>query len=1240
MVEQPQINNRYEIVGRIGEGGMGTVYRGVDNQDQTPVAIKQLKPELLSADPDLLARFAREGEALRLLNHPNIVKVLATIEDDGHHYIIMEYVEGGSLLDLLKQHQRLPIKRVLQVALDLSDALTRAHRLDIIHRDLKPANVLLADDGTPRLTDFGIAYMQEPERVTKTGSVVGTLHYLSPEAFRGDLVDARTDIWAFGVMLFEVLTGQRPFDHPSAASTMMAILTEPPLDLEQLLPECPVALVDLIYRMLEKDPGARIPSVRQVGAALEALLHNLDTADLNAIRTDVPIRFSEMSRFQTPTSAPDVVPHNLPRQPTPFVGREHELEELAKLLNQADTNLVTIMAPGGMGKTRLALQAAEAFLQSDYRGVYVVELAPLNLAEHIITTVADIVGLRFSSGGEPRQQLLDYFKEKRMLLVMDNFEHVLEGATLVGDILAHAPQVKVLATSRERLNLRGETVFTIGGMEFPDWETPADALAYSAVKLFMQAARRAKPGFELVADDLTYVARICRLVRGMPLGIELAAAWVDMLRLEEIADEIGRSLDFLEADLRDLPERHRSLRAVFDYSWDLLSEDERATFARVAVFRGGFSRQAGQSVTGANLKQLTALVNKSLLRRDPETGAYQIHELLREYADEKLEASGESQSVRDAHSAYYLDAVRQRQRDLEGGRQLEALREIESDIENARAAWLWAARHTNIERLASALQAIAMYYDMRGKYAEFDALTQQTAAILRQTGDTSDALRSVLGTILAWGAACSTALLQKERSRKLAGESEALIRESGTVYARGLLAFVQGYWHLTLGEPAESRLYFEEALTIFKELDNRWGHINTLLNLGRSYWFRTTVKTTNFDEARRYLHEAQALQKQTGDICGMAYTVLNLGSVAYLMGKSDESIGITEEALALHRQAGNRHGMAAAMNNLSNQYTETGQYIRAREHRAQEVALRREFGSAANLVWSLLGLAFIDILSGDFERAFVAQREAQALAEKIDNLQWLHNSLRNQGWLNWAMGNYDAAAADYSRQLGIAEALDSTLDVAIGHLFLAMAAVSRKQFDLARAHLEADLQATEALGDKTLLAFLRSLWGWMDYEERRYSDARRHLEQAAAYFQDEASWQLSYHIPIWFLKEFSIRSLVLLSSINREDGDYAAARRCLRQALQVRTFSPPQKLCALAGVADFLEGDSPPERAAELAALVRDHPAAYADTKENMARLLDALRSRLPPAAFAAAVERGHALDIDAEIAAFLAADK
>jgi hypothetical protein len=311
---------------------------------------------------------------------------------------------------------------------------------------------------------------------------------------------------AFGVMLFEMLAGKHPFEGDTLAALTYAIMTKPIPDLEAIRPDAPIALIDLIYRMLAKTPDERISSVRLIGAALEGIISGVDTPIRPAIRSPLPIEDQDLTFQMTTPLSTSKTHSNLPSQTTAFIGREDELTELTRLLSQPMTRLITIVGPGGMGKTRLSLETAEREIDHFANGVYLVELAPLNTAENIIPTLAEALGYQFQQDGrDSKQQLSDYLREKHLLLVLDNFEHLLDGVGIVADILKTAPHVKIMATSRERLNLTSETFFTLDGLDFPDWETPEDAMNYSAVKLFMQSAQRAQPGFELKTDDLVYV---------------------------------------------------------------------------------------------------------------------------------------------------------------------------------------------------------------------------------------------------------------------------------------------------------------------------------------------------------------------------------------------------------------------------------------------------------------------------------------------------------------------------------------------------------------------------------------------------------------------------------------------------------------------------------------------------------------------------------------------------------------
>lgn len=403
-------------------------------------------------------------------------------------------------------------------------------------------------------------------------------------------------------------------------------------------------------------------------------------------------------------------PHNLPPQSTPFVGREVELAEIASYLNNLDAQLLTLVGPGGIGKTRLALQAAarcvepEAAVEQRFSdGVFFVPLsaeAPGGPQASLMAAMADALHFDFAGPVHPQAQLLGYLREKDMLLILDNFEHLVTEARQLVDILRLAPKVKLLVTSRARLSLQEEWLIEVKGLDFPATaDAPIDSTAYSAVALFVQRAQHLQVGFTLSEAEVSDAVRICQLVEGVPLCIELAASWLRVLSCKEIAAEIETGLDFLTTNLKNVPDRHRSLRAVFDHSWNLLSPVEQAMFRRLTVFRGGFQREAAAQVVGASLPMLADLVDKSLLRRNA-IGRYEIHDLLRQYAEEKLQANPiESEQIHDAHCSYYADLLSQHQAELKGEDLPAALTVLNAERENVRAAWNWAVSHRKAAEL-------------------------------------------------------------------------------------------------------------------------------------------------------------------------------------------------------------------------------------------------------------------------------------------------------------------------------------------------------------------------------------------------------------------------------------------------------------------------------------------------------------------------------------------------------------
>jgi predicted ATPase/DNA-binding CsgD family transcriptional regulator/tetratricopeptide (TPR) repeat protein len=393
------------------------------------------------------------------------------------------------------------------------------------------------------------------------------------------------------------------------------------------------------------------------------------------------------------------IPNNLPAPATPFVGRKVESEELVRLLAGGATRLITLYGPGGSGKTRLAIEVASGLIEAGTHhfrdGVWFVPLVALSSPDAIPQTIAKTLGHTFGDREmEPIQQLTDYLQKRRLLLALDNFEHLMttEGVRVITEINTHAPHVKLLVTSRSLLNVYGEQLFPVTGMQTPTAEKPAevDWKNFGALQLFLQCARRVRPTFEIHDQNLAPLIQICQLVEGMPLGIELAAAWLELLSPKEIAERIKQSLDFLETDQTGIPDRQRSMRAVFDSSWKLLTDEEQKAYLRLCVVIGSFSHEAAQKITATSLNTLLGLVNKSWLQQVGD-GKFQSHELMRQFGEEILQSDSKAwHAAKDSHATYYADFVAEQSLTMRGPAQIDGLIAIDEEFDaNIKIAWNW-----------------------------------------------------------------------------------------------------------------------------------------------------------------------------------------------------------------------------------------------------------------------------------------------------------------------------------------------------------------------------------------------------------------------------------------------------------------------------------------------------------------------------------------------------------------------
>jgi predicted ATPase/class 3 adenylate cyclase len=551
--------------------------------------------------------------------------------------------------------------------------------------------------------------------------------------------------------------------------------------------------------------------------------------------------------------------HNLPEQLTSFIGRETEIADIRALLSQDGVRLVTLKGPGGMGKTRLAIEVAGQELEGYSDGARFVALAPLDSADQIVQAFLEALDLRPASREDPRDFLVQHLQRSDMLIVVDNFEHVLDGVPLIKEILTIAPHVKILATSRERLSLQGESVFDVGGLQFADWQTVDQALSASCAQLFVQGALQVQPQFELDESEVPSLARICRLVDGTPLALLLSAGWMDMLSLEEIADEVEGSLDFLETELQDAPVRQRSIKAIFDGSWARLEDPEQQLFMRLSVFRGGFTREAATEVAAANLRSLARLTDKSFLHRDPETGRYEIHEMLRQYGEQRLEAADQaSQKARQRHAFYFAEMLAAKEAPLTSGSEAEPLDEIEADIENIRRAWKYLAETGDAERLQKSLFGLWLFHEVRCWLHAGMELFANTEQSLRASSEGTQ-IDVVATQLQAAGAFFTVILGFAEKGVTTATRTLDWLKEHSYRNESTYSLLAVGVGKIFLQAPSDAIAAAVELSEIGEEMGHKWWALR-----GNTIAAGQYIVMGDLEQAERILKEHDQLLAETG----------------------------------------------------------------------------------------------------------------------------------------------------------------------------------------------------------------------------------------------------------------------------------------------------------------------------------------------------------------------------------------
>jgi predicted ATPase/DNA-binding XRE family transcriptional regulator len=702
---------------------------------------------------------------------------------------------------------------------------------------------------------------------------------------------------------------------------------------------------------------------------------------------------------------------NLPIFPTPLIGRQHEMEELIRLLRDPKCRILTFVGLGGIGKTRLAIEIATHIENDFVDGVYFVPLVPVNSSRFLIPVIANSIGFNFQSAipMDPKNQLLNYLKEKHILLLVDNLEHLIneQGVIeLLAELIQQAPQLKLITTSRESLNLQGEWVFEVHGLPIPE----GDSTDGTSVELFLQRARRAYVEFNATTDDYPSILRICKLVEGMPLGIELAAAWVRTLSCDEIEREIERGLDILTISARDIPIRHRSMRAVFDHSWKLLTEEEQRVLLQLSVFRGGFRRGAAEAVADATLSVLSSLITKSLIRRSG-AGRYDLHELIWQFVAEQFNGLPDEQSVIQArHGRYYLLYFSQADERLRSSAQRETLAELTTEMDNFRTAWDWAITQGEFAMIEQTMRTFFRLYDTRGWFQEGLDMLGRAVDTLEMAHGYSPPDRTeqvALGHLLATHSWLAYRLANYKQAQEMLERSLKILRLVNEPRVLVEAITYLGRVMEMIGDYPRALELYSEGLEVATAIDDRWFKAvcltlhtaliginhnivepeNThkrlqsvvadwrligdprLIAFALDFLSRSARRLGRYDEARAALEENAALNNSIGFGWGLGTAYRGLGIVAQAQGNHQQAVDMFHKSLNTFTELGGSWYVARVLAEMGRSILALGNEAEAGHVWRQALRIAADIHGTPVALEALAGFASLKSKQGDIEHA-------------------------------------------------------------------------------------------------------------------------------------------------------------------------------------------------------------------------------------------------------------------------------